>query len=130
MMAHTIIELANMNPPPPREVVECLMRSDVDSVCFYRYEGHLTFENRNRLSFSAPFRFSEGQPLADAPILEFPLTESKLVRVLGCHVSQVECDADGTVELQFSNGDVLIVYANDPAYEAYTLLIDGKEYVV
>lgn len=106
------------------------MHNDVDSICFYRYEGYLTFENRNRLSFSAPFRFAERQILSDAPVFEFPLAESKLVRVLGCQVSQVKCDTDGTLELRFSNGDVLIIYANDPAYEAYTLLIDGKEYVV
>lgn len=52
------------------------------------------------------------------------------MRVLGCTISEIKCDTDGTLELGFSNGDVLIVYANDPAYEAYTLLIDGKEYVV
>jgi len=50
--------------------------------------------------------------------------------VLGCKVIEINCDTDGTLDLEFSNGDALIVYANDPAYEAYTLQIDGKEYVV
>jgi hypothetical protein len=84
---------------------------------------HLSFENGSKLSFSAPFRFAEGQLLSDAPVFEFPLSESTLVRVLGCQVSQVKCDADGTLELRFANGDALIVYANDSAYEAYTLPI-------
>jgi hypothetical protein len=127
---HTITKPTDMNPPPPLEIIQCLMHSDVDSVCFYRYEGHLTFENKNRLSFSAPFRFAEGPILPDAPAFEFPLSDTNLVRLLGYQVSQVKCDADGTLELRFSNGDVLIVYANDPAYEAYTLFIDGKEHVV
>jgi hypothetical protein len=119
-----------MNPPPATIVFNGLKSSDLDAISFYRYEAHLTFENRNRLSFSAPFRFSEGLRISDGPIFKFPLSESKLVRVLGCQVCEVNCDTDGTLELRFSNGDVLIVYANDPAYEAYTVLIDEKEYVV
>ena len=51
-----------------------------------------------------------------------------LVRTLGCQVRKVKCEADGTLELRFSNGDVLVVYANDPAYEAYTLSVGEKEY--
>lgn len=68
--------------------------------------------------------------MTDAPVLEFPLLESKLLRVLGHQISELKCDTDGTLKLLFSNGDVLIVYANDPAYEAYTVFIDEKEYVV
>jgi hypothetical protein len=119
-----------VNPPPSLDVFKALMGSDVDSICFYRYEGHLVFENRNRLSFSAPFRFGERRSLSDAPVLKFPLLESSLNRLLGCQVTHVNCDTDGTLELRFSNDDVLIVYGNDPAYEAYTVLVGGKEYVV
>jgi len=111
-------------------VFDGLKGSDVDAISFYRYEAHLTFENRNRLSFSAPFRFSEGRHISESPFIRFPLSESKLIRVLGCQVSEVKSDTDGTLELRFSNGDVLIVYANDPAYEAYTVLIGEKEYFV
>ncbi len=119
-----------MNIPPSLEIIKGIEHSDVDSVIFHRYVAHLNFENENRLSFSAPFRFSNSQLLPDSPVFDFPLSESKLVRVLGCQVSEVKCDTDGTLVLWFSNGDVLIVYANDPAYEAYTLQIDGKEYFV
>jgi hypothetical protein len=119
-----------MNPPPPTHIFRDIEHSDVDMVSFYRYEAHLTFENRNRLSFSAPFRFAKSEILCGTPILEFPLSESTLVRVLGLQVDEVNCDTDGTLELNFSNGDRLVVYANDPAYEAYTLLIDGREYCV
>lgn len=119
-----------MNPPPSIAILQGIKSSDVDEVSFYRYEAHLTFENRNRLSFSASFRFSECQLIADAPIIEFPLTEANIVRVLGSQVSEVTCDTDGTLELKFANGYVLIIYANDPAYEAYTISIGEKEHVV
>jgi hypothetical protein len=119
-----------MHPPPAITVFDGIKGSDVDAISFCRYSAHLTFENRNRLSFSAPFRFNDAQHISDAPIIEFPLSESKLVRVLGSQVSEVKCDLAGTLELRFSNCDVLIVYANDPAYEAYTVSIGEKEYIV
>ena len=129
-LAHMTTELAAMNAPPPIEVLHGIENTDVDAVSFYRYEAHLTFENRNRLSFSAPFRFSGEEFLFETPVCRFPLTESSLVRVLGFQVRDLKCDTDGTLDLRFSNGDALIVYANDPAYEAYTLLVDEKEYCV
>ena len=119
-----------MNPPPSIEIFNGIKNSDVDAVTFYRYEAHLTFENQNRLSFSAPFRFGMGEFLSDTSIFEFPLSESKIVAVLGCQVNAVKCDIDGTLELQFSNGDVLVIYTNNLNYEAYSLLINEKEYLV
>jgi hypothetical protein len=119
-----------MNAPPSIEIFHGIESSDVDEVSFYRYEVHLIFENRNRLSFSASFRFGRSELVSDVPICEFPLAKSELLRVLGCRVDELKCDTDGTLELRFSNGDVLIVYANDPAYEAYTLFVGGKEYFV
>ena len=119
-----------MNTPPPFDVFCGIKDSDVDVVSFYRYEAHLIFSNRNRISFSAPFRFCGKELLSKTPLINFPLTESNLVRVLGCQVKELECDEDGTLELQFSNGDLLIVYANNPAYEAYSLWVAGQEYIV
>lgn len=119
-----------MNKPPPIEVFQGIKNSDVDAISFYRYEAHLIFENRNRLSFSAPFRFGKKELFVEAPICQFPLAESELIRVLGCQVVEIKCDTDGTLELKFSNGDLLTVYANDPAYEAYTLFVGEKEYFI
>jgi hypothetical protein len=59
-----------------------------------------------------------------------PISESSLMRTISCSIVAIRCEEDGTLELAFSNGDTLIVYANDPMYEAYTLFVDGSEYVV
>lgn len=119
-----------MNPPPSKEIFQRLMNNELESLGFYRFEVHLDFENGNRLSFSAPFRFAEEHSLLHSALQEFPLVESTLLRVLGCRIHQMDCEKDGTLMLKFSNSDVLIVYANDPAYEAYTLFIDGKRHIV
>lgn len=119
-----------MYPPPSIEIINGLMGSDLESLCHGLSTVSLRFENGSRLSFSAPFRIAQEVLLPQVPALEFPLANSQLVRLLCHRIDRVKCDTDGTLELGFSNGDVLIVYANDPAYEAYTLSIDGKEYVV
>ena len=118
-----------MNPPPPKEIFTKLLNTDLFSVSHGLYTVHLCFENDNRLSVAAPFRFAKKEFIADSPVYEFPLSDSQLVRVLGSHVREIACDTDGTLELLFSNGYLLTVYANSPKYEAYTLLIDGKEYI-
>lgn len=68
--------------------------------------------------------------IAHAAVCEFPLCESTLLRLLGQSLDEIVCDADGTLDLTFGNHDRLIVYANDPMYEAYTLLIEGQKFVV
>ena len=119
-----------MYPPPNRDVLEKLKGSPVRDVSFGRYVIHLTFENEDRLSFVAPFRFSKTNLIQIASVIELPVCETELVRIIGKTVTDVGCDADGTLELIFDNEDQLIVYANDPMYEAYTLFIGMREYVV
>src|SRR5579872_4170773 len=108
-----------MYPPPSKSVVQQLMQGVLESITYGKYTIHLLFENGIRLSFSAPFRFSSAAYLGNTPVNEFPLAESNLVRALGCPVVDVECEEDGTLHLVFSNGDGLVIYANDPRYEAY-----------
>lgn len=119
-----------MYPPPAQAVLEKLKNSPLEVVSFGLYVLHLTFANGNRLSISAPFRFSSEETIANAAVSEFPMRESGIMRLLNHSIGDVRCDPDGSLELAFTNRDVLIVYANDPMYEAYSLLIDGHEYLV
>jgi hypothetical protein len=127
IQGHSII---NMNPPPPIEILKKLMHSDIDSICYGLSTVSIRFATNNNLSFSSPFRFADVQGAKDAPILDFPLKQSQIVRILGCQITEISCEADGTLSLLFSNEDLLVVYANEPGYEAYTILMDGKEYRV
>ena len=52
------------------------------------------------------------------------------MRVVGTSIADVANEQDGTLSMIFATGDQLVAYANDPAYEAYTLLVNGKEYLV
>ncbi len=119
-----------MYPPPAQDVLERLKNSPLEVVSFGLYVIHLVFENGNRLSISAPFRFSREETIADATISELPIYKSSLMRLLSHSIHEVRCDPDGSLELSFTNHDTLVVYANDPMYEAYTLLLEGREYTV
>lgn len=119
-----------MYPPPSIETIFRLRGNVLEVISFGKYTIHLGFENGNRLSISAPFRFAKKAIIPVSPVFEFPILESTLMQLLWESVADCQCDTDGTLELVFSNDDMLIVYANDPQYEAYTLLIDGKEYVI
>jgi hypothetical protein len=119
-----------MYPPPSNSVIQQLKQGVLESVSYGKYIIHLVLDNGNRVSFSAPFRFGPEDRLATLQVNEFPLVESNLVRVLGCPVVDVACEEDGTLRLRYSNGDALVVYANDPMYEAYTLFVEGREHVV
>ncbi len=80
------------------------------------------------MSLSAPFVFGPKDDLTNLRAHDFPLAESNLIRILGRSVAESACEEDGTLHLSFSSGDALVVFANDPRYEAYTLRIDGSEY--
>ena len=120
----------NMYPPPPDLVIQRLNGNVIETISYGKYVIHLTYESGNRLSIAAPFRFGSAAVYPNTPVNEFPISESSLMRTISCSIVAIRCEEDGTLELAFSNGDTLIVYANDPMYEAYTLFVDGSEYVV
>jgi hypothetical protein len=119
-----------MHSRPSADVLTKLKGSSLEVLSFGRYVIHLVFENGNRLSVAAPFRFATKDCIGTATLCELPLSETSLLRILGQTIDVLRCDEDGSLELGFTEGDMLIVYANDPMYEAYTLLVDGHEYVV
>lgn len=119
-----------MHPPPDPSILQKLVSHDVECVSFGKYTAHLSLDDGSRVSFEAPFRFGPAADLANDGPCEFPLISSSLMRIVGHSVTSAECEDDGTLWLTFDNGDTLVVYANNPMYEAYTVLVEGREYVV
>jgi len=117
-------------PPPPRDVVSKLVGKTVELISFGQYVLHLSLDSGDTFSIACPFRFDSSDHLQESSIQEFPLQASNIPRVLGAVVQAADAEADGTLRLDFANGDTLIAYANETGYEAYTLSVDGKEHVV
>lgn len=116
-------------PPPPRAIAQ-LIDHIVEVISFGQYVIHISFSNGDRLSLTCPFRFEAEEFVTRSPVHEAPLIESNMLRVVGSSIVNAKCQPDGTLRLGFKNGDVLIAYANNPGYEAYSLTIHGEEYIV
>lgn len=114
-----------MYPPPSQIVLNKLLGHTVELVSIGQFVLHIGFVGGDMLSITAPFRFGQ-----NAPLMEFPLEETRIASLPGLLVNGIQCDPDGTLYLDFADGRQLVVYANDPQYEAYTLRIDTIEYVV
>lgn len=119
-----------MYPPPHNDVFAKLVGHSIDLVSVGKYVLHLSFDSGDKLSIAGPFRFDSRDRFPESLVQDFPLQVSNIFRAVGTVVHGVETEVDGTLRLDLDNGDTLIAYANDPAYEAYTLLVDGTEYVV
>ena len=119
-----------MYPPPSPDIIQQLIGCKVEQLSFGKYTVNICFGSKDRLDITCPFRFDAEEAIEASPLRELPLTESNMLRVLGSSVHQSSCEADGTLHLRFTNGDTLIAYANNPGYEAYTLEINGRTYVV
>ena len=119
-----------MYPPPPKEILLALTGNILDVVAFAKYVINLNFEGGNRIGIAAPFKYGKPSEIDQMDFTRLPIDSSNLITSLQSAVTDVKCDADGTLELAFADGYLLIIYANDPQYEAYTLTINGKDYVV
>jgi hypothetical protein len=112
---------------PTQSVIEGLKQGYILSVAYGKYVIHITFDNGNRVSFEAPFKFGPLEDLPNLPVIKFPISESNLMRVLVCTVTHAECEEDGTLRLHFSNGDALVIY-RERTFESYSLVVDEQEY--
>jgi hypothetical protein len=117
-----------MYPPPPPDIIARLVGQSVESITYGTYVMHVGFDMGDKVSIACPFRFC--QVGAESRLFEFPLVDTNMLQAIGMKVDIASCDTDGTLRLTFAGGWFLIAYANDPAYEAYTILLGGKEYVV
>lgn len=116
-------------PPSPR-IISQLIDHTVEMISFGQYVVHISFSNGDRLSLTCPFRFDAEGVVARSSIHEAPINESNMLRVVGSSIIDARCERDGTLRLKFKTGDILIAYANNPGYEAYSLKIRGEEYVI
>ena len=116
--------------PPPKEVLQKLKGKEVDTVSHAKYVMHISFDKDNMITVEAPFQLRNDCEKESRTYLDFPLSNSPAVRILGSRVFDIDTSENGSLILSFENGEILIVDASEHRYEAYTLKIDGRKYVV
>lgn len=92
---------------------------ELELLCFGPYAVTLHFSGDVRMQIEGPFRHLAGERQAEP--VHFPLSESKLMRLLTQRVIAVKAKPNGTLALSFGNGDSLIIEGNTGPYEAYSV---------
>ena len=118
-----------MHSPLPNALLSRLVGSTFEGAYHGQYTMQLVLSGENTLTVEAQSRFERADEVSLAPVQEFPLASSMIVRALGSKIEDARSEQDGTLRLGFSNGDVLLV-SNDSRFEAYQAVIDGMYYVV
>lgn len=119
-----------MYPPPDIVIYHALLQRGVESICFGLSAVSIAFEGNHNLNFVSCFRFGNRENVLTLPVENFPIKVSGMMSIINSVVTAVRCDSDGTLDLDFSSNGVLIIYANNPMYEAYSLRIDGNTFIV
>jgi uncharacterized protein DUF6188 len=96
----------------------------LEMICFAQYRLYLHFERGLTVSIESSFSTTPDR------IIDVPVVESDLMRLIGSVVVAATGDDLGTLTLAFYGGDKLRVYDSSKAYESYTISYDGKELVV
>lgn len=62
--------------------------------------------------------------------IHIPILESQLMQLIGEKIEFSEAKTDGTLILQFSNDQKLMVYDDTPMYESYQMRFGDNEIIV
>jgi len=96
-----------------------LKAKQLELICFAAYSIYLHFDDKIIITIEGAFQHSIQGNKTQSLKCTFPLVGSNLMRLLTQKVKEVRNQSDGTLELDFSNGDVLIIYGDNGPYEAY-----------
>jgi hypothetical protein len=96
----------------------------VEMVCFYQYQVSLNFGDKTIIAIGSAFSYNSTQ------VINVPVQQSNLMGLLGASVSKVQCEDNGTLCLQFNDGQTLKVYDTSKHYESYSIRHEGKEIIV
>ncbi|HEX6442104.1 MAG TPA: DUF6188 family protein [Stellaceae bacterium] len=96
---------------------EFIKHRELELVCFGPYAVTLHFSGDVRVQIEGPFRHLTAEHPAEPA--HFPLSESKLMRLLSERVTGAKAKPNGMLSLTFSNGDAVVIDGNIGPYESY-----------
>ncbi len=108
---------------PPSEEFAALTDRELTQLCIGEYQIRLNFDGDVTLSIQSVFTHSAAPPSDLSGDFSFPRSGSTLTSLLGAKVVSATTIPPESLTIEFSNGESLTVYDNDPSYEA--LQFDG-----
>ncbi|HEY7533984.1 MAG TPA: DUF6188 family protein, partial [Nitrospiraceae bacterium] len=98
-----------------------LIGRTLEQVCFNLNQIALHFDNDVSIVVESGYSFQDSQSPASSQVLEVPITQSELMRLLSRSIAQVSGATDGTLTLRFDNGNTLTIYDTSKEYESYQI---------
>ena len=114
--------------PPNFDFLQFKSRQ-LEMVCFTKNSMYLHFSNEIMMTVEAPFLYESAADEHKSGWLEFPVVESKIMRLLGCEVALASVGEDGTFTLYFVGGDRLSV-SEIKDYESYRIKTKTDDLIV
>ena len=97
----------------------------LELICFAIYQVNLHFDSNVLITIEGAFEHHvQGEALAESG--QFPLSTSRLMRLLEQHVREFQSKQDGTLTLEFSNEDKLVIHGDNGPYESYHIIHGGQ----
>ena len=101
-----------------------LVGRTLEMVCFSQNQVYLHFDEDIIITIESAFSCNTEQ------VVDVPVQDSNLMRLVGSAVSVVQGDTNGTLSLLFDNGQTVKVYDTTKQYESYTISYGGKTIIV
>lgn len=97
----------------------------LEFITFSENSVAFAFDRRVSITVESSLQHQFGSDAEQGIRQSVPLTESRLMQLLGCSVVQAKGDENGTLTIMFDNGHVLKVFDDQTCYESYAIN-DGK----
>jgi hypothetical protein len=102
----------------------------LDHITFAEYTLYFSFDDKISITVNSSFQHLFEVAEQNEPVQKMPLAESKLMQLIGHHVTQAHGEFEGTLTLVFDNGHILRIFDDDPHYECYSINDGNREIYV
>ena len=107
-----------------------LVGRTLDFVTFTSNTVHFSFDGGASITIEASFTHWIRGAAPSSQRLSVPVSESRLMQVVGAAVSAARATEDGTLVLDFTNGQSIAVHDDSPRYESYRMQLGDEEIIV
>jgi hypothetical protein len=98
-----------------------LKGKELEMICFAAYSLYLHFANEIIITIEGPFQHQSKADTSPAAFNDFPLRDSNLISLLNHTVDDVHREKDGTLRLEFSNHNKVVIAGQIGPYESYNI---------
>src|SRR5258708_11362733 len=98
-----------------------LVGRSLQQICFGQYEISLRFDENLMIQVESSLRYQDRSALAPETI-ELPALQSNLMQLLGHSIAKASGDKQGTLTLEFEDGQILQCLEESSPYESYQII--------